>query len=226
MLSAAGSLFATRGYDDTSMSQIAQAVGLQRASLYHYFPSKAAIFLEIVTRYVTPLVDMVERWKQEGPGGPLEIYRYFRIDLRYILASPYELHMLAQTPEPLRRTSIDEKWGVISEGLRQWLSNGIESGELREIDIDLAAALLTRAYFGVTRSPSSPLAGLRNENHVIRDDPARTADLFAEWTLRGLLSDDRDFEEYRTLAREKDGLDPTPWTGMGGPGAPNPASRI
>jgi len=41
-------LFATRGFSETSMDDIAQVSGLQKASLYHYFESKQKLLQELV----------------------------------------------------------------------------------------------------------------------------------------------------------------------------------
>jgi len=43
ILDAALDLFADRGFQGTSVRDIARAVGVNEATLYHYFPSKAAI---------------------------------------------------------------------------------------------------------------------------------------------------------------------------------------
>ena len=42
-------IFRDRGYDATSVSDIARALGLTKAGLYHYFESKEALLFEIMT---------------------------------------------------------------------------------------------------------------------------------------------------------------------------------
>jgi TetR/AcrR family transcriptional regulator len=43
-------LFATSGYEGVSMRQIAKAVGIQAASLYHYFPDKGTLYFEALAQ--------------------------------------------------------------------------------------------------------------------------------------------------------------------------------
>ncbi|MCU0625043.1 MAG: TetR/AcrR family transcriptional regulator [Gemmatimonadaceae bacterium] len=45
----ATTLFLQRGYAGTSMSQLAKACGMQKASLYHHFPTKEALFVACAT---------------------------------------------------------------------------------------------------------------------------------------------------------------------------------
>ncbi|MDD2957708.1 MAG: TetR/AcrR family transcriptional regulator [Lachnospiraceae bacterium] len=42
-------LVAQRGYDKTSIGQIADAIGIKKASIYYYFKSKEEIFLNLVS---------------------------------------------------------------------------------------------------------------------------------------------------------------------------------
>lgn len=49
IISEATRLFLEKGYAGTSMSQLAQACGIQKATLYHHFPSKEALFVACAT---------------------------------------------------------------------------------------------------------------------------------------------------------------------------------
>ena len=55
ILQRARHLFATKGYAETSMDDIAQADHMQKASLYHYFASKQQILQQMIDWEV-------ERW--------------------------------------------------------------------------------------------------------------------------------------------------------------------
>jgi len=49
ILARATEAFVTHGYAGTSMADLARAIGIQKASLYHHFPSKQALFMACVT---------------------------------------------------------------------------------------------------------------------------------------------------------------------------------
>lgn len=50
LLEVGARLFATRGYDEVPIDEIAAAAGMSRGLLYHYFPSKQAFHLAVVER--------------------------------------------------------------------------------------------------------------------------------------------------------------------------------
>ena len=59
ILAQAAHLFARGGYSGTSMNQIADATGLSKAALYHYFRDKYALLVEIAEGHVTKLETLV-----------------------------------------------------------------------------------------------------------------------------------------------------------------------
>ena len=56
----AARLFARRGYIGTSMNQVAEAAGLSKASLYHYYRDKYALLVSIADGHVSRLAAFVE----------------------------------------------------------------------------------------------------------------------------------------------------------------------
>ena len=60
VLDAALSLFSTKGYARSSVSEIARAAGLSKGAVYLYFPSKHDILLGLVRRAVGTLITNFE----------------------------------------------------------------------------------------------------------------------------------------------------------------------
>ncbi len=50
LLAVATGMFATNGYDDTSIEAVLREAGVSRGSLYHHFPSKDALFWAVLER--------------------------------------------------------------------------------------------------------------------------------------------------------------------------------
>ncbi len=63
-------LFLTHGFAATSMSALARAVGVQKASLYHHFASKEALFIACVTEgYEAATVRKLEALRVDASAG-------------------------------------------------------------------------------------------------------------------------------------------------------------
>lgn len=61
ILAQAARLFAQQGFMATSMNQVADACGLSKAALYHYFRDKYALAAHIAETHVRQLLDVVVR---------------------------------------------------------------------------------------------------------------------------------------------------------------------
>lgn len=69
ILDVAEELFFSRGYDDVSMNQIAQDVGLNKATLYLYFKNKESIYFAIVLRGVRIFKELLKNKVELGVTG-------------------------------------------------------------------------------------------------------------------------------------------------------------
>jgi len=59
ILEAAAQIFSHKGYHAASMQDIADAVELKKASLYHYFPKKQVILLNLLDRALDLVIQQV-----------------------------------------------------------------------------------------------------------------------------------------------------------------------
>lgn len=69
LLDAGRALFAEHAYEEISMRQIAEAAGISKPLLYHYFPNKAELFKAAVAEQAAQLEQLIE---PTGDGSPVE----------------------------------------------------------------------------------------------------------------------------------------------------------
>ena len=65
ILAGAADLFARRGYLGTSMNDVAEASGLSKGALYHYYRDKDQLLISIAESHVTRLVALVKSVEQD-----------------------------------------------------------------------------------------------------------------------------------------------------------------
>lgn len=75
ILARAAALFARGGYPGTSMNQVAEACGLSKATLYHYYRDKYQLLVSIAEEHVTRLQGIVDEAlaQEETPQGQMRV---------------------------------------------------------------------------------------------------------------------------------------------------------
>jgi AcrR family transcriptional regulator len=75
ILARAAALFARGGYPGTSMNQVAEACGLSKATLYHYYRDKYELLVSIAEEHVTRLQGIVDEAlaEESTPAGQLRV---------------------------------------------------------------------------------------------------------------------------------------------------------
>lgn len=87
---AAAVLFEERGFHGTSMSDIASAVGVTKASLYHYVSNKQELLNEIHDAYLDTMLERTEKFVAENTD-PLDQLHFFIEDIFAVICDyrPY-----------------------------------------------------------------------------------------------------------------------------------------
>ncbi|GAA6734719.1 TetR/AcrR family transcriptional regulator [Thermus oshimai] len=140
ILQEAARLFTEKGYEATSVQDLAEALGLSKAALYHHFRSKEEILLEISLLALKGLVRAGEEaLKVEDPKEALLAFmtahaRYFEENRPFFVAMLQGLESLS--PEGRAKTVAlrDRHEG----NLRAILRRGVEEGAFRPVDVALA----------------------------------------------------------------------------------------
>jgi AcrR family transcriptional regulator len=69
ILSRSAALFAAHGYTGTSITMIAEACGVSKALMYHYYSSKDAVLFDLLSDHLQHLVAVVDAASQSSDDG-------------------------------------------------------------------------------------------------------------------------------------------------------------
>lgn len=154
IVAAAARIFARQGYAAVGMRDIAEAVGIRGASLYHHFASKEEI-LYAVCLTVTRELNEQNLPFLDAPGTPGQrLAAFVRAHLEFLQPLRVEhivgLNELAALT-PVHRAEIDEYRRYYQRRVRDVIDAGMRSGEFAPADPRLAAF----AAFGVLNGIST-----------------------------------------------------------------------
>lgn len=144
----AARLFAERGYHGTSMGDLAEAMGVQKGSLYSLTESKQALLADAMLEGATAFHDALDGVPEGAPAldrirlalrghlgvvaGQLEVATVFTREWRYLEGEQRDTFLA-------ERRRYEERW-------RALFREGAERGELRAgLDVDAAALLVLSA---------------------------------------------------------------------------------
>lgn len=144
----AARVFAARGYDQTSVPQLAEELGIAAGSLYHYFGSKEQLLIAICDQLMDPLlVEARELLDDPGDDAATRLRELVRLWVRHVIA--HRDHMLVFLQER----------HVIDHG-DQWLPVRRSRKRFEELVEEVLADVPTR--LGDRRLTLSALLGMVN----------------------------------------------------------------
>jgi len=152
--------FATRGFDGTSVKDLAQAAGATQGLLYHYFPSKDALLEAALERhYFLPELRRIAAPDRNRPAAEvlLELARGFA----RMLDEHRAVVQLMLREAPSNATVRERLDRGREEGvhlLGEYLASRVQAGELRSHDCQQSARLLFYAVLAahLANTPSEP----------------------------------------------------------------------
>lgn len=96
ILAAATRLFAEQGYDETSLSAIADEVGIRRPSLLHHFPSKAALYQAVFAQAVGEFGMRVEEAVDVPHEGWQLVDHVLEASVDFFVANPHFVRLIGR----------------------------------------------------------------------------------------------------------------------------------
>jgi AcrR family transcriptional regulator len=142
LLAAAEQLFASSGYEATTMNAIASLAGASIGSLYQFFPNKESVGNALLREYMNELSGQIVALKAASPIAPQVLgQKLIEIVFNYSVEHP-ACRVLGDVPS-VQKT---ESFGVYSASVLDLLSAFAPSMNVAELSsIALASLLMVRA---------------------------------------------------------------------------------
>jgi AcrR family transcriptional regulator len=84
LLDVACDVFAASGFHGTSMDEVAVAAGVTKPVLYQHFPSKRALYTELLSDVERQLLDQLTRATEHAPTGRARVEEGFQAYFRFV----------------------------------------------------------------------------------------------------------------------------------------------
>jgi AcrR family transcriptional regulator len=153
ILDAAARLFTALGYSAASTRQIADAVGLRQASIFHYFPRKEDMLTELLNRTVEPSLDFAGRLAKVDAPPCVALYLLLVNDLSTYSQGPGNIGSLQVQPDA-RAEQFAGYWvkrDLLRSMYRDVIARGSSTGSFDVSDVELQ----TDIVFGLVESVST-----------------------------------------------------------------------
>lgn len=142
LMEKARELFTALGYRGVSMDEIAATAGISKMTIYNHFPSKEALFMEVIKQIVNKEVEILNSNFNEinSTVGKIEhIFSYTsRISKDYSAAFYKDIMELPHIYEKIKEYK-RQKVLVLWQNIIQ---EGIDKGEIRPLDQEFISMLL------------------------------------------------------------------------------------
>jgi AcrR family transcriptional regulator len=143
LLTKAAEVFEKKGYAQTTIQDIAQALELSRSALYHYFESKDKILEALVLEHTEYAAEQLEQQFLNSKDTASELLQQFlsnSINGRMTGATRMRVldQLAAEMPTQIKQT-FDHGRRRVLDLYTKLIQRGIDAGELRPVDARTAA---------------------------------------------------------------------------------------
>jgi AcrR family transcriptional regulator len=185
IVEAAKDVFRERGYETSSVSDIASRAGASKATVYSYFPSKEALFMEVI----------LEAGQEHGEAAFSELVAsesltdgLRRLGERHLtfISTPEALALARLAIMEGERSTLGREFyergpGMLIERLAEYLDGAAAKGLLRREDPRWMAEHLKSLYeAGITERRLFG-SGVQLEPREVHDAVARAVDIFLNY---------------------------------------------
>jgi AcrR family transcriptional regulator len=154
ILEAAAEDFARYGYDGTGVAQICQHAGVTKGAFYHHFPSKQAVFMELLDRWLATLDAQFAAIRADAASVPEGLLRMAGMVRQVFVVASGRLPMFLEFWNRAARDPTT--WQATIAPYRRYqaffsslIQAGIAEGTLRPCEPDKAARVIVSLAVGL-----------------------------------------------------------------------------
>ena len=134
----AETLFAERGFDGTSIREIAERTGATKALIYHYHQSKEALYLALLEKDVSGVVTKLEEIAASNGDPEAKIRNVVRVFLEQYQANPQGFKLVQRVIDDHSPTAhtLAERWFSRAHlAIQTITTQGIEEGIFKPLPL-------------------------------------------------------------------------------------------
>lgn len=158
ILEAAEMLFCERGYEATSTRHIAKEAGANMAMINYYFGSKEGVFMEIISKRIIDFNTQLTNINQDNLSGMEKLLKVIEGYASRVLSNHcFHKMMHRELSLPHRPEMFFKIKNSMAENLlviEQIITNGIDDGSFRPVDVRMLIATIMGTISNVAISPS------------------------------------------------------------------------
>jgi AcrR family transcriptional regulator len=152
ILSKAAWLFREKGYNATSMRDLAEEVGVEAASLYNHINSKSEILQEICFKVANRFMSHIEQVTQQDQPAIKKLDAILRFHIRNMLELYEEVYVSDREWKHLAEPylfNFQNQRRVYRQRIASIIEEGIQKGEIKQIDAPTAVLIILHAVSGI-----------------------------------------------------------------------------
>ncbi|MGR4895430.1 TetR/AcrR family transcriptional regulator [Stenotrophomonas sp. LARHCG68] len=169
ILAAARRLVAAGGYRNAPVTAVAAEAGVSTGLIYRHFPSKAELFVEVLTAAVEHELAILSAIADESRPAPQRLHAAVASFVRRAMAGPWLAYaFIAEPVDPEVEAERIRCRRLFGDVFKRILADGVHAGELPPQDLDVSAACIVGAFTEALVGPVAPSRdGLRDGEHLV-----------------------------------------------------------
>lgn len=163
ILEEAARLFAKSGYENSSVADLAAAIGVSKAAIYHYYPTKQDIYDAIIIDVLRGMTAAVSQAVAQAPGHRERLRAFMLAHARYFQQHHPQFVTMLVGYSGMTITEREDAAHLRDDYermLRDILAAGMAAGEFRALDVASSgrAVLSTLNWMARWYRPGGPQA--------------------------------------------------------------------